>query len=192
MSPVAQQRAGARLRSRSSSGQAFNMWVVFILENSCDGTTRTCAVHARLTPSTQKIFCFLYGSDLLLNSIACSAFWVSAQAAKSSSAVSRDAPFKQGVLAPIALQGCRESLSHRSSSFSVSSCSLLEPFAAVGNFLKGEGLGESSFPVQHARPPRWPSACRSAPALFSAGGLCRPLLARLGISGGAVFAVLDL
>ena len=58
MSPVAQQRAGARLRSRSSSGQAFNMWVVFILENSCDGTT-TCAVACPVDTLIQKIsgFC---------------------------------------------------------------------------------------------------------------------------------------
>lgn len=39
---LAQKRAGARLRSRSSSGQADKIAVVFMLENSCDvPTTRS-------------------------------------------------------------------------------------------------------------------------------------------------------
>lgn len=43
--PRFQKRAGARLRSRSSSGQADKIAVVFMLENSCD------------VPTTRPIYC---------------------------------------------------------------------------------------------------------------------------------------
>jgi hypothetical protein len=52
--PRPQRRAGARLRSRSSSGQADKIVVVFMLENSCDvPTTRSLA--AWLTPKHKKM-----------------------------------------------------------------------------------------------------------------------------------------
>ena len=49
-----QKRAGARLRSRSSSGQADKIAVVFILENSCDVPT-TRSLGAWLTGKRKKM-----------------------------------------------------------------------------------------------------------------------------------------
>jgi hypothetical protein len=51
---AAQMRTGARLRSRSSSGQADKIAVVFILENSCDVPT-TPAVCGSLTAFRKKM-----------------------------------------------------------------------------------------------------------------------------------------
>ena len=52
--PHPQKRAGARLRSRSSSGQADMIAVVFILENSCDVPT-TRSLPAWLTAFRKKM-----------------------------------------------------------------------------------------------------------------------------------------
>jgi hypothetical protein len=52
--PRPQRRAGARLRSRSSSGQAVKIAVVFILENSCDVPT-TRSLEAWLTFKRKKM-----------------------------------------------------------------------------------------------------------------------------------------
>lgn len=49
-----QRRAGARLRSRSSSGQADKIAVVFMVENSCDVPT-TRAIHGSLTAFRKKM-----------------------------------------------------------------------------------------------------------------------------------------
>lgn len=49
-----QRRAGARLRSRSSSGQADKIAVVFMVENSCDVPT-TRPVHGSLTAFRKKM-----------------------------------------------------------------------------------------------------------------------------------------
>ena len=49
-----QKRAGARLRSRSSSGQADKIAVVFMLENSCDVPT-TRPIHSPLTAFRKKM-----------------------------------------------------------------------------------------------------------------------------------------
>ena len=49
-----QKRAGARLRSRSSSGQADKIAVVFMVENSCDVPT-TRPVHGSLTAFRKKM-----------------------------------------------------------------------------------------------------------------------------------------
>jgi hypothetical protein len=49
-----QKRAGARLRSRSSSGQADKIAVVFMLENSCDVPT-TRPIYSPLTASRKKM-----------------------------------------------------------------------------------------------------------------------------------------
>ena len=49
-----QRRAGARLRSRSSSGQADKIAVVFMLENSCDVPT-TRPIYCPLTASRKKM-----------------------------------------------------------------------------------------------------------------------------------------
>jgi hypothetical protein len=52
--PHPQKRAGARLRSRSSSGQADKIAVVFMLENSCDVPT-THPLPVRLTAFRKKM-----------------------------------------------------------------------------------------------------------------------------------------
>ena len=52
--PRLQKRAGARLRSRSSSGQADKIAVVFMVENSCDVPT-TRAVRGSLTAFCKKM-----------------------------------------------------------------------------------------------------------------------------------------
>ncbi len=52
--PHLQKRAGARLRSRSSSGQADKIAVVFMLENSCDVPT-THPLATRLTAFRKKM-----------------------------------------------------------------------------------------------------------------------------------------
>ena len=52
--PRLQKRAGARLRSRSSSGQADKIAVVFMVENSCDVPT-TRPVHGSLTAFRKKM-----------------------------------------------------------------------------------------------------------------------------------------
>ena len=49
-----QKRAGARLRSRSSSGQADKIAVVFMVENSCDVPT-TRPVRGSLTAFCKKM-----------------------------------------------------------------------------------------------------------------------------------------
>ncbi|WP_462386897.1 hypothetical protein [Acidovorax sp. Q11] len=49
-----QKRVGARLRSRSSSGQADKIAVVFMLENSCDVPT-TRPIHSPLTAFRKKM-----------------------------------------------------------------------------------------------------------------------------------------
>ena len=52
--PRLQKRAGARLRSRSSSGQADKIAVVFMVENSCDVPT-TRLVWGSLTAFRKKM-----------------------------------------------------------------------------------------------------------------------------------------